>query len=264
MQRAVLLLVFSVSTIFAPLNSKAEENKLLVVGSIDVAFKNLTFNPGGAARQTTPLTTINPNVVLARGKWYGSLSYDGALAAGSISVLENGYPAVLSLSRSDFLLTFGYRVASPVSIFGGWLSGNINALQSGIRQESGPVLKSVVQTINYLEQGPFLGVAYSVPVGKKSSLNFSAAYANLTGSLNEKSTKVNLSTGAADPTTYSNRSFGVSGLSYGITLTGELSNSMSYRAGIKATNYRGEPTAVDPVGIIEEYTSVFFGVTNYF
>lgn len=263
MRRGMLVfVVFAAAMVTSP-GSHAEEGKLLVVGNIDVAFKNLTFNPGGVARQTTPLTTINPNIVLAYDNWYGSISYDGALAAGSISVIENGYPAVLSLSRSDFLLTFGYRVASPVSIFGGWLSGNINALQSGIRQE-GVVLKSVVQTINYLEQGPFFGAAYSMSMGKKSSLNFSAAYANLTGSLNEKSTKINLSTTLAEPTTYSGRSFGVSGLSYGVTLTGELSNSMFYRAGIKATSYRGEPTAVDPVGIVEEYTSVFFGVTNYF
>jgi len=257
MQRAVLLLVFSVATIFAPLNSKAEENKLLVVGSVDVAFKNLTFNPGDAARRTTPLTTINPNLILAYGKWYGSISYDGALAPGSISVMEGTYPNILSLSRSDFLLTFGYRLSGPLSLFGGWLSGNINALQSGMRNESGTD-RFYTQTISYLEQGPFFGAAYSVPVGKKSSLNFSAAYASLQGKLDERRDIATVGT------TYSNSSFGVSGLSYGVTLTGELNDSMSYRAGIKLTNYRGEPTPTTTNGIIEEYTSIFFGVTNYF
>jgi len=234
--------------------ASAEESKVQVVGSVDVAFKNLSFNPSGV-KQTTPLTTINPNIVIAKGRWYSSFSYDGALGPGVISTIESGtVPQVLSMSRSDFLVTVGYRLTDPLSIFGGYLSGSINAVQFGERNVGG-VYHFFNQTINYLEQGPFLGVSYSFPVGKKSSLSFSTAYANLAGSLNEVRTVDTVGT------TYTADSFGVSGFSSGITLTGELNDSMSYRAGLKLTNYQGNASGGT---INEEYTSVFFGVTNYF
>ena len=245
--------------LFFALNASAYAEDVQVIGSVDVNFKNLTFNPGGTTT-TTPLTTINPNLILAYKRWYGSISYDGALADGTISMRDNNYAQTLSISRSDVILTGGYRVGGNLSVFGGYIGGNIKALQTGPRDNAGSVYWTV-SDISYSETGPFLGSAYTIPVGKKSSLNFSVAYANMQGSLRMNTTST-IMTGTGSPTyTASSETFGVSGLSYGITLTGEMNQTMSYRAGVKATSYKGSSSSSD---IVEEYTSFFFGVTNYF
>jgi len=252
---ALLLITFSVS---------ASAESVQVVGSVDVNFKNLTFNPGGTTT-TTPLTTINPNLIFAYKRWYGSISYDGALADGTISMMDNSFAQTLSISRSDLILTGGYRLSSNFSVFGGLLGGNIKALQSGPRK-NGTVLYWTVSDISYGETGPFVGGAYTIPVGKKSSLNFSVAYANMQGSLSmdTKSTETGGTGGSGIgtlTTSNSSETFGVSGLSYGVTLTGEMNQTMSYRTGIKATSYEGNSSSST---IKEAYTSFFFGVTNYF
>lgn len=240
-------------------NAGAYAEDVQVIGSVDVNFKNLTFNPGGTTT-TTPLTTINPNLIFAYKRWYGSISYDGALADGTISMMDNNYAQTLSISRSDVLLTGGYRLGSNFSVFGGYIGGNIKALQTGPRDNGGSVYWTV-SDISYNETGPFLGGAYTIPVGKKSSLNFSVAYANMQGSLRMNTTSTIMSGGGSANYSSSSETFGVSGLSYGLTLTGEMNQTMSYRAGIKATSYKGSSSSSD---IVEEYTSLFFGVTNYF
>lgn len=247
---ALLLILFSAS---------ASAEKVQVVGSVDVNFKNLTFNPANVGKRTTPLTTINPNLIFAYKRWYGSISYDGAVGDGTISVIDGSYAQILSLSRSDLILTGGYRLGNSFSVFGGMLGGRIKGVQYGTSGTN----EWKVLTINYTEQGPFIGGAYTFPVGKKSSVNLSVAYAAIQGKINQRDDRTDTSTNTLS-TNYYNDSFPVSGLSYGVTLTGELTNTMSYRAGIKATSYRGEPTASLTNGIVEEYTSFFFGVTNYF
>ena len=249
---AALILLFA-------FNASAHGEDIQVIGSVDVNFKNLTFNPGGT-KTTTPLTTINPNLIIAYKRWYGSISYDGALADGTISMMDNNYAQTLSISRSDAILTGGYRLGSNFSVFGGYIGGSIKALQTGPRDNGGNVYWTV-SDISYNETGPFLGGAYTIPVGKRSSLNFSVAYANMQGSLSMNTTSTIMSGSGSPVYSPSSETFGVSGLSYGITLTGEMNQTMSYRAGIKATRYKGRSSSSD---IVEEYTSFFFGVTNYF
>jgi hypothetical protein len=247
---AALMLVIS----FLAPGAAADQNKIQVVGSIDFAFKNLSFNPAGNL-QSTPLTTINPSIVFARNRWYSSFSYDGPTGSGTVVTIENNRPSVLQMSRSDFLFTVGYRLADPLSVFGGWLSGNINAVQSGVRDDGGGGDAFYAQTIKYLEQGPFLGLAYSMPFGKRSNISFSAAYANMQGSLDESRSV------AGSATSFTSDSFGVSGLSYAIIMTGDLTGSLTYRTGLKFTNYEGKATNGT---INEQYSSVFFGLANYF
>lgn len=247
---AAMLLV----TCFAAANSNAEENKLVVVGGVDFAFKSLSLDVGSGQKLTVPLSTVRPNLALSYGDFYSSLSYDGAVAPGTMTMVVSGLPAVLDMSRSDFSLTVGYRLADSINIFGGWLNGDIHAVQSGYRN-SGSGDEWYVQNIRYGTQGPFLGASWSRAIGKRSSLGFSAAYAKLAGTLVEN---INFSGGTSNS---SSSSFDVAGLSYGITVSGELTGSLGYRVGIKNTRYEGG-SAGNEGG--EEYTSFFFGVSNYF
>jgi len=252
---ATILLVAAI----AATNASAAEKKLVVIGGVDFAFKSLTLDVGG--KMTAPQSTINPNLILSYGNLYTSLSYDGAVGSGSVVTIENGNPGTLDMSRSDFLFTVGYRLIDPVNVFAGWLNGNIHAVQTGVRDLDGGgpnPAEWYVQDIKYDTQGPFLGASWSMALGQRSSLSFSAAYAKLAGTINDATTS--FLTG----TTPSSDSFDVAGLSYGITFSGELTGSLGYRMGIKNTRYKGAPTTSTPGGIVEQYTSFFFGVSNYF
>jgi len=246
----------------AAANASAAEKKLVIIGGVDFAFKSLSLNVG--SEMTAPLSTINPNLILSYGDFYTSLSYDGAVGSGNVVTIENGYPGLLNMSRSDFLFTVGYRLMDPLNVFTGWLKGDIHAIQSGVRNDNsggGGVNAWNIQDIQYGTQGPFLGASWSMALGQKSSLSFSAAYAKLTGTMNSVDT---FSPPSSVGTTTSSDSFNVAGLSYGITFSGELTGSLGYRAGIKNTRYRGGPTPTNSSGITEQYTSFFFGVSNYF
>lgn len=249
-------------TCIAAANVSAEEKKLVIVGGVDFAFKSLSLDVG--SKMTTPLTTVNPNMVLSYGNLYASLGYDGAVGSGNVVNIEDGLPGMLSMSRSDIHLTVGYRLIDSVSVFGGWLNGNIDAVQSGYRNDGSSgsgIVAWYVGEIQYGTQGPFLGASYSMALGQRSSLSFSTAYAKLAGTTNSVET---FAPPSSVGTTSNSDSFDVAGLSYGITLSGELTGSLGYRVGIKNTRYIGSPTLNTPGGIVEEYTSFFFGISNYF
>ncbi|MFV1997795.1 MAG: hypothetical protein ACC641_07260, partial [Acidiferrobacterales bacterium] len=61
----------------AAANAVAEQKKLVVVGGVDYAFKNLSLDAGGPQKLTAPLSTVSPNVALSYGKFFSSLVYDG-------------------------------------------------------------------------------------------------------------------------------------------------------------------------------------------
>jgi len=250
--------------------ARVDAAEFLAVGSLDFAFKDLKIEAGEARRTefNTMLTTLNPNLVLAYGNFYASLGYDKSIDSETVTQLDDALPSALTMSRSDITATVGYRVFSFLSVFAGWLKGDTGVYLSGSTNnpDSGattPIppntpIVSYTQEINYIEQGPFAGLALSYAFSK-GSLSFSAAYASLNAELSQDRYY------ATTPLFTRSETFKTDskGLSYSLVWTGQLTGSMHYRVGAKYTRYEGDP--LPGSGSIDEtYTLYFLGITNYF
>lgn len=264
MSRAIFVPALVAAALMAG-TANAADGKWLVVGSADLAFKNLSLGVG--QNQSADLTTLKPNVTLAHGRFYSNLAYEATVAPGISSGIDSGAPMILNMSRADLLLTFGYRVTDSLNLFAGWLDGNIQAIQSGekmfVLTDSGGYSYNAyvndVKNIDYARKGPFAGLAYSIAFGNKGVLNLSAAYAAMHGTLDM--TEVNAIDGViVNP----QASFQTQGFSYGMTWSGTIASSISYRVGINQTEYKSGAFSGTPTGVKERYSSFIIGVTNYF
>jgi len=261
MRRIVRLLLLSMLSLVYP--TYAADSEVMVVGALDFAFKDLTLESpggggGGGQKFNTNLVTLNPGVAIAYKRFYANLNFDKSIDSASTTQIDNSLPSMLTMSRSDTVLTLGYRPLDSVSLFAGWLSGEIGAYLNGQRNEGGqPTFYT--QEISYTEKGPFVGFALSHAFGDKGSISFSVAYAQLSGNMSQ----TRYVGGNFPYTQYTNDNADVKGVSYGLVWTGPLNGSMNYRLGIKSTRYEGDTVGGQP-GINEYYTSLFLGLTNTF
>ena len=236
----------------------AGSNKLLIVGGVDMAFKDVGLSVNND--QSVAITTVKPNVTAAYGNYYANIAYDHAIAPGIGTVVESGTPYLQNYLRSDYLFTFGYRLTQSLNLFVGWINGYIKVISTG-DVPSGTSYVTEVKTIDYERKGPFLGAAYSIAYGNKGTLNISAAFAAMKGSIQE--TRSTISSGT---TITQDGSFPTGGFSLNLAWTGPLTRSLSYRVGINQTIYRSGQfgTAPNTTTATERYSSLYFGVTNYF
>jgi hypothetical protein len=218
----------------------AAESNVTVVGGLDLGFKKLRLDTGSGAGVFNPsFVTVNPNIVLGYSSFYASLSYDKSVSAEP----EIAPAAVTDYSRTDSTFTLGYRLNQSLSLFAGYAEG---ANQFIITTSGGGLI-----VIDYKEKGPFAGVAYTKTFGDKGSLGMSIGYAKLDGDLKfDVPPGVEVFRAKGDTT----------GLSYGLTWSGPLTGSLSYRVGLKAIRYEMK----DPVELTERYTNFFIGIMNYF
>lgn len=190
---------------------------------------------------------------------YATVSYDSTIESGAVMTFDEGLPGQLDMSRTDYFLTFGYRITDVISVFGGWLNGETMVMMAGMRQTGGPgVINYSVQEIDYSEKGPYAGLSLAHSFGDKGTLSLSLAYARLNGVLTQTRNTVTIGT------TATTAEGDVAGLSYTLTWAGTLSGTLGYRLGLKATRYASESSPDNPGGITEEYNTVFLGVVNYF
>lgn len=220
---------------------------ITVVGGIDFGFKKLHLDTGGGANVFNPgFNTINPSIALGYKSFYAILSYDTSISAEP-GIGDSGPSAdVLDFSRTDATVTLGYRLNDAFSLFAGYTRVADHFVET--RTSGGNLL---VDTIDYTENGPFAGVAYTKRF-EKGNLGLSLGYAKLDGTL---SIAVHPFGSLGDV------SGDTVGLSYGVTWSGTLTGSLGYRVGIKGTRYEmNESTA----NITERYTNFFVGITNYF
>src|SRR5712692_3002426 len=222
------------------------ESDVTVVGGLDFGFKKLRLDTGSGAGVFNPsFVTINPNIVLGYSSFYASLSYDKSVSADpEIGQLAGSTIAtVTDYSRTDSTFTLGYRLNQSFNLFAGHTEG--------ANKFNTTVFGGGLIAIDYTEKGPFAGVAYTKTFGDKGSLGMSIGYAKLDGDL-----KVDI-----PPNVEFFRAKGdTTGLSYGLTWSGPLTGSLSYRVGVKAIRYEMK----DPVDLTERYTNFFFGIMNYF
>ena len=218
----------------------AAESNVTIVSGLDFGFKTLRLDTGRGGDVFRPsFVTINPSIVLGYRSFYAGLSYDKSVSADP----EIGAAAVTDYSRTDSTFTLGYRLNQSFNLFAGYTEG--------ANKFNTTVFGGGLIAIDYTEKGPFAGVAYTKTFGDKGSLGMSIGYAKLDGDL--KLTiypNVGVFSAKGDTT----------GLSYGLTWSGPLTGSLSYRVGVKAIRYEMK----DPVDLTERYTNFFFGIMNYF
>src|SRR5712692_9285647 len=218
----------------------AAESNVTIVSGLDVGFKKLRLDTGSGAGAFNPsFVTVNPSIVLGYSSVYASLSYDKSVSADP----EIGAATVTDYSRTDSTFTLGYRLNQSFSLFAGYAEG---ANKFNTTTFGGGLI-----VIDYTEKGPFAGVAYTKTFSDKGSLGMSIGYAKLDGDL-----KVDIPPG----TSFSRFKGDTTGLSYGLTWSGPLTGSLSYRVGLKAIRYEMK----DPIKLTERYTNFFIGIMNYF
>jgi hypothetical protein len=237
---ALALVVVSVGT------ARADSDDLTVVGGMDFGFKKLHLDTGSGAGVFNPsFVTINPNLTLAYKSFYASLSYDKSISAEQETGATSGTATVTNYSRKDSTFTLGYRLNSSFNLFAGYTEG-VNRF---VATTAAVVL--IVTDTTYTEKGPFAGASYTKAFGDKGNLGLSIAYGRLNGDL-----KIDVQPGSG-----SARFTGdTKGLSYGLSWSGPLTGSLSYRVALKETRYEMK----DPITIKERYTSLFVGILNYF
>lgn len=246
MRQVRLLLILIVAGLGS---AHAADNELTVVGGVDFGFKRLHLDLDRTRTTFSPsFVTINPNVVLGYGSFYGSVSYDKSVSAdpGIGAQFSAGSPTatMLDYSRTDSTFTLGYRLLQSLSVFAGHTKGDNHFTETSF----GNTL--IVTDISYKEAGPFAGFAYNHAFGN-GTLGLSVGYAKLDGDLRIVSNPGGATTTVSGDTT---------GLSYGLTWSGPLTGSLGYRVGLKATEYNMKEKGE----INERYKSIFIGISNYF
>ncbi len=226
----------------------AAESNVTIVSGLDFGFKTLRLDTGRGGDVFRPsFVTINPSIVLGYRSFYAGLSYDKSVSAdpdiGATVLAGTPTATVTDYSRTDSTFTLGYRLNQSFNLFAGYTEG--------ANKFNTTVFGGGLIAIDYTEKGPFAGVAYTKTFGDKGSLGMSIGYAKLDGDL-----KVDI-----PPNVEFFRAKGdTTGLSYGLTWSGPLTGSLSYRVGVKAIRYEMK----DPVDLTERYTNFFFGIMNYF
>lgn len=250
MRRITLVLVLVATGMGA---AHAAESGVTVVGGMDFGFKQLSLDTGGGGDTFSPFyVTINPNIVLGYKSFYAGLSYDKSISAdpetgqapSSIGPVPTA--TILDFARTDSTFTFGYRLNRSLSLFTGYTKGANEFTETRFD------VTLIVTDIEYTTTGPFAGVAYSKTFGDSGTLGLSIGYAKLDGKL-----KFTVQPGAASSGDVKGDA---TGISYGLTWSGPLTESLGYRIGVKGIRYEME----DPADITERYTNIFIGIVNYF
>jgi hypothetical protein len=219
--REILILVSLVFTCLLPATTMAESD-LQIGGAVGSQSKQLKYQFAGIRINPT-FQTLVYSLTASYGKFFstaevetmiqGDTQYVGNVGLATTTIIES--------KRSDSALTLGYNLWRGLSIFGGYKTGET---ESNLSPTDGGVLK-----LNFSQKGPFAGIAYGQSIGSKGTLAVSAAYASLNGDANV----VFYGKGAEFVSGGS-----TSGLSYGLSWTGALSEKGYYRLSYKINKYK--------------------------
>jgi hypothetical protein len=103
MRRTGLLLLIPLLGLASP--AHAADGEVTVVGALDFAFKDLVLEPPQGAGFATTLVTLNPGVAIAYRRFYANVNFDKSIDSTSTTQVEDGLPQMLTMSRSDTVLT---------------------------------------------------------------------------------------------------------------------------------------------------------------
>jgi hypothetical protein len=238
-----------------------DEGGIAVVAGLDFGFKAFKLLVPDGNSFNASYVDINPTLALGYGRFYANFSYDKTIDANSrITSDGNTAPTAsadqLDFSRSDTTVTLGFRLTPSLNAFAGYTKGKNRFLET--RVDVDPVNGSTlaISDIRYNSDGPFIGTSYTRSYGEKGSLSLSLAYGWLQGELRIKEY------GGGNPPSSGAITGDTQGVSVGATWTGPLTGNLSYRYGLKWTQYK--LTGGGDFDLTERYTTLFFGISNYF
>jgi hypothetical protein len=221
--------------------AKAENSGVTIVPGVSYGYKNSSFKLAGL-EFTPKFIVLDTSLSIISGKFYVSANYDASVKDDLQVPVPGG--TVVSFSREDYAVTAGYGVWKKVSLFAGYKSGKTEAVAFA-DPGADPNVK-----IKFEEDGPFVGFSVSHNVSNTSTLGASIAYASLDGS--------NFSGQDKGDTT---------GLSVGLTLTGNLSETVDYQIGLKAIRYEFDhdvPAGVEDSSSELNFDILTIGIKRYF
>jgi hypothetical protein len=278
-------IVLVAGSLLASVAASAAE-QLTVAPGIDLSFKSSSFDfqIGGGSngiRLKPNYTTLTPSLAMNYGRFYGVAAYEFTVNDWNSEGLEVNSPTDSTLTQETFernetSLTLGYRVFEgsrlfgPVSIFGGYLRGTSGWHSLAFNDNAGVVSIEAI-SVDFKENGFFLGANYSHSIGNKGTLSVSAAYGALDGLFQD------VETSGGGNSIYQDLFSKSTGLSAGVAWNGTIAGNMNYRVGMKYINYSFDVDKFEdkidgsvitiPSGQIkikESIYSFYFGVVNYF
>ena len=268
----ILSLVLSLLLIFPTFESSAADGDFSVVAGGSINYKKLAFQIGEDTFKPQ-LVTFDLAFTAVYKSFYATLNYDKAIQDDYIYDYDaaNQDDVIMTMSREDAGLTFGYSFANSLSVFGGYLDGTTTAIRPGnfsaidfdpLAPPPGDETDRFNGTAELTMSGPFIGVGYAMPVGQQSTLSFNVAYADMGG-------EFNFDNGSSKDSHKGD----TTGFSYGIGVSGPISDSLAYRIGIKITRYEFDDSDYIPGLSVpgnddfthdEDFSIFYVGVSNYF
>lgn len=259
--------------------ARAEDSRITVAPAIDFAFKRSLFKLNGATGYFVEpsYTTFVPSLAISAGKFYAVVSYDTPMAPWEETSLNLANDTLMqtSFTRSESVITVGYRLPWSLNVFGGYLHGESTQTETWYIADA--VLGHVVwpTTYSFDERGIFLGINWSRSFGDRGTLSVSVASGIMDGTFTVKDYN-----GTTDPTlfvasdsVYKSHS---PGFSLNVGWTGTITGNMVYRTGLKYTKYvfdtdtltvsdgTGTTSGPSDTSLTEEVFSLSFGIANYF
>jgi len=210
-----------------------------------------TSAPDSGALFRGNIGTIIIGANYSQGRFFSSLNLDQSWK-DDVTFLPGD--VLLFLDRIDYALTFGYSIFTGATVFAGYKYGETTISGVGIASPG-------ANDLSFIEEGPFIGMSYSLPVSSKSLLGFSLAYADLDA---ETENRIDpLGGSGAGPAEASGTA---DGFSAGVMWSYELSESTLLNIGYKVNSYDAEGTnkASDEYSLKSDYEFITFGLRHYF
>ena len=186
---------------------------------------------------------------LASGRFFGDFYYQSTLNETVYSgreVEEEGFvynDGNVDAQHADWALSLGYLITDQWSVFAGYKSGSTDWDQSfqGRPLEPDPDVTNTQGNLSgqFDQDGPFLGVSYSVPVGP-GALTFKAAYAYLDGTVKWDYREAAFN-GGTEPFATLKRRYNLDGnsnaYSLGVSWTQSVTDNFGYSIGANYHRY---------------------------
>lgn len=187
---------------------------------------------------------------------------------------DNG---LLSMSREDNSTTIGYGVTDNISVFAGYKYGktggtatsNINSttINDGVNPPF-ELLWTENTSLHFEEKGPFIGVNYSHALANSGAFSFSLAFASLDGEVLFRNVQPDETTGLMTVFRNDLTPGDTTGLSFSISWTDQLVESINYTVALKTTRYEFDSEqAADPNGELDTdliFNNLSIGFSKFF
>ncbi len=165
-----IALITSLSSISGALAGKPVNLHLL--GGASLGYSTYDFPAKLDHLLTFPVYQINGAV--AYKKFYAVINLADSLASADVSEEED----VGSATRYDRDLSLGYQMTDNWGVFVGYKTGE-TAIDYYTREDLDNGGAASARKESYLQEGPFIGVSYTIKFSRAGKLSLSLAYADL-------------------------------------------------------------------------------------